>query len=54
MDIIVVGLYLLSCLQIHWSNNCVSERVVANLRERYILYLPYIVRYAASYLCQFN
>ena len=30
-----------------FAMNC--GRVVANLRERYILYLPCIVRYAASY-----
>ena len=33
MDIIKVGLYLLSCLQ---KTSGFSEQVVANLRERYI------------------
>ena len=35
-DIIVVGLYLLSCLQESFVTDC--ERVVADLRERYILW----------------
>ena len=34
-DIIVVGLYLLSCLQESFVTDC--GRVVADLRERYIL-----------------
>ena len=40
-DIIVVGLYLLSCLQIHWSNNCAWTSCSKLTRKVYSIFAVY-------------